>query len=443
MSGTPPRMVGRYVLGESFAAGGMATVHFGLLSGATGFKRVVAIKRMHPSLAADAQARATFLDEARLTSRVQHPNVVPTLDVVEDGQELFLVLEYVHGEALDRLLRASSEKVSPKIAAAVVCATLRGLHAAHEAVGEDRHPLELVHRDLSPPNVMVDVNGVVRVLDFGIARARGRVQSTREGQLKGKLQYLSPEQVHGEASRRSDLFAAGVILFEMLTGKRLFDAPTEAAQLSQVLLCRVPPLSDFGLHEPGLQAVLDRALQREPADRWATAAEMADALEKCGPATQVELAAWVKQFAARTLADRNAKIEALEASAAVVAVGPAPVAVPLARGRSGVPIVVGVVAVVVAAVAGWKVLERPAPSVLVVDAGTPVRTPPPVAVAVVIDAGVDAGAEELDAGVAAPSPRPDAGIKKSTKPPTTKNHCDPPWEIDAEGVKRYKVDCLK
>ena len=194
-----PRLVGRYLLGDAFAAGGMASVHLGVLHGPAGFKRPVAIKRMHAALLGDAGARATLFDEARLTARIHHPHVVQTLDVVEDGEELFLVLEYVHGESFDMLLARVREKgqlCPPRIAAAVIVGALRGLHAAHEAKGEDGQPLEVVHRDLSPHNVLVGADGVARILDFGVAKAVTRAQITRGGQLKWN-------RSHGSAAFRS------------------------------------------------------------------------------------------------------------------------------------------------------------------------------------------------------------------------------------------------
>lgn len=430
-----PRTLGRYLLGPQLAAGGMASVHLGLLNGPVGFKRVVALKRMHAALTGDAAARATLVDEARLTSRIHHPHVVQTLDVVEDQGELFLVLEYVHGQSLDRLLAKARERgpVPTRIVTAVLAGVLRGLHAAHEARGEDGQPLELVHRDLSPHNVMVDTNGVPRVLDFGIARARGRLQGTREGQLKGKLAYLSPEQVHGDASRRSDVFAAGAVLFEALTGRQLFEAASEAALLSQVLLCRVPSLQELGVTAPGLQEILERALQREPDERYATAAQMADALEATGPATAAELAAWVKDLAADVLADRAVAVETLERTQLV-----APSPTPAPRPRAWWLLVPALAAL---GLVGW-LLGRPPPGL---DAGTGAAidagTPPPVLVLVEVPTRDDAGsADEPDAGL--PAVAPDAGRARPPTPKPKKKGCEPPYEIDARGVKRYKVECL-
>lgn len=424
----PPvtRIVGRYVLGGPIAVGGMASVHLGRLDGPVGFRRTVAIKRMLGAFAGSPQARAMLIDEARLAARVQHGNVVQTLDVVEEGDELFLVLEYVHGESLERLLarcRELGRRAPVRVITAVLVGALRGLQAAHEVKGEDGKSLELVHRDLSPHNLIVDVNGVARVLDFGVARARGRLQGTTDGQLKGKLAYLAPEQVHGEASRRSDLFTIGVVLWECLAGRQLFEGANEAALLSQVLRCRVPPLAAEGVNAPGLQAVLDRVLQREPEERFATAAELADALEACGMASASEVAAWVQELAAEVLRERQQLVESL--GSVVVAPG----SPPQRSSRVGPALVV----LVVLALGGawWAARERPVevrvlPSV---DAGVVVEVapPPPPLPAPVIDAG------EL---VVKPL-RPAVGKK-----PVAKTGCKPPYVIDAQGVKRYKVECL-
>src|SRR5688572_13695305 len=164
----------------------MATVHFGRLVGPVGFSRTVAIKRLHERLARDPDFVAMFLDEARLAARIRHPNVVPTFDVVAMEQELFLVMEYVQGDSLSRLMkvvRARNESVDPAFAVTIMTGVLHGLHAAHEATNERGEPLGIVHRDVSPQNVLVGVDGVPRVLDFGVAKAAGRAQTTKDGQL--------------------------------------------------------------------------------------------------------------------------------------------------------------------------------------------------------------------------------------------------------------------
>src|ERR1700709_2034653 len=188
------RVVGRYALYGAIAAGGMATVHLGRLLGPVGFSRTVAIKRLHAQFASDPEFVSMFLDEARLAARIRHPHVVPTLDVVALSGELFLVMDYVHGVSLSKLLREVNMKHIPMpidIVASVLVGALRGLHAAQSAVSERGLPLGIVHRDVSPQNVIVGSDGLARVLDFGVAKASWRIQTTRDGQVKGKLSYMA------------------------------------------------------------------------------------------------------------------------------------------------------------------------------------------------------------------------------------------------------------
>ena len=196
-----PLLVDRYAIYDAIASGGMATVHLGRLIGTAGFLRTVAIKRLHSQFAHDADFTAMFLDEARLASRIQHPNVVSTLDVVMNDNELLLVMEYVRGESLSRLIRRARDRgvpLPPRVVVAIMSGALHGLHAAHEAVDEKGALLGLVHRDMSPQNVLVGTDGVARVLDFGVAKAAGRVHTTRDGDIKGKVLYMPPEQLSAE-----------------------------------------------------------------------------------------------------------------------------------------------------------------------------------------------------------------------------------------------------
>jgi serine/threonine-protein kinase len=280
------RVVGRYALYGGIASGGMATVHLGRLLGPVGFSRTVAIKRLHAQYAQDPEFVSMFLDEARLAARIRHPNVVPTLDVVATKGELFLVMEYVPGESLSRLARAARDKkqrIPQRIVSSIMSGVLHGLHAAHEAKSERGEPLGIVHRDVSPQNVLVGTDGVARVLDFGVAKAAGRTQQTREGQIKGKLSYMAPEQLRGAAvSRQSDIYAAGVVLWELLTGERLFSADNEGALLAKVLEGRIVPPSRYVVTPSsvtigpdamrillGLDEVTLRALQSDPEKRYA------------------------------------------------------------------------------------------------------------------------------------------------------------------------------
>jgi serine/threonine protein kinase len=315
-----PPTVGRYVLHGEIASGGMATVHFGRLQGAAGFSRSVAIKRLHPQFAKDPDFVAMFVDEARLAARIAHPNVVPTLDIVSQENELLLVMEYVRGASLSRLLRTVAqrgERVPPRIAASIVSGMLRGLHAAHQARSEAGEPLHIVHRDVSPQNVLVGTDGIARVLDFGVAKASGRWQSTREGQLKGKIAYMAAEQITtGNVTRQTDLYAAAVVLWETLTSKRLFQAGNEAKLLSMVLDGEVLPPSKAADRVPeGFDAIVLRGLARDPAKRFATAREMASAVEAIvGSATQTEVGEWVERVAADELRERASRIQEIERS---------------------------------------------------------------------------------------------------------------------------------
>ena len=313
---------GRYVIHDEIASGGMATVHLGKILGPFGFTSTVAIKRLHPQLAKDPQFVAMFLDEARLASRVRHPNVVPVLDVFAEDGELCLVMEYVEGESLGKLCRVLQEAqlaVPPPIAVAVATSILHGLHAAHEARDEQGELLGLVHRDVSPQNVIVGVDGVVRLIDFGIAKAAGRCNASRDGELKGKIAYLAPEQVRrGVVNRRTDVYGASVLLWELLTGERLFDGETEGTILARVLDDHVPPPSSLRSELPvALDAITLRGLDRRQDARFESAREMARALEAVvRPASAAEIGEWVQSTAAGALAERQEKLARLEREAA-------------------------------------------------------------------------------------------------------------------------------
>jgi eukaryotic-like serine/threonine-protein kinase len=312
------QIIGRYALFDEIASGGMATVHIGRLLGAVGFSRTVAIKRLHPQFAKDPEFVDMFVDEARVAARIRHPNVVPTLDVVKTEDELFLVMDYVQGESLSRLMRNARRQGRPfeiRVVVPILAGVLHGLHAAHKAKGERGEALHIVHRDVSPQNMLVGVDGVSRVFDFGIAKARGRLQTTREGQIKGKLAYMAPEQLSGEdVGPQTDVYAAGVVLWEALAGRRLFDADHEAALLKQVLDGVQEPPSVHNPEVPeGLDAICMMALESDLGDRFQSARAMAVALEKHGvSASATEVGEWVEGQASNTLqkrADRIAEIE--------------------------------------------------------------------------------------------------------------------------------------
>src|SRR5258708_8509197 len=299
-----PFTVGRYTVYEPFASGGMATVHPGLFSGPAGFSRQVAVKRLRPQYAGDPQFVSMFLDEARLAARIHHPNVVSTLDVIQAEDELLLVMDLVEGVPLSRLLALGTPDVRGKHPAgwsiAIVCSiligVLHGLHAAHEVKNDDGVPLDLVHRDVSPQNILVGSDGVPRILDFGIAKAIGRLQGpTRLGEVKGKVHYLAPEQLSGRATRQSDIYAASVVLWEALTGARLFEGEHEAAVLNQVLRGPVAPPTELVPAIPhSLDEIVMKGLEKNPRKRFETAHEMALALTRAGHLAPARaIAAWV------------------------------------------------------------------------------------------------------------------------------------------------------
>jgi serine/threonine protein kinase len=322
------RLVGRYMIHETIAAGGMATVHFGRLVGPVGFTRTVAIKRLHPQFAQDPEFVAMFIDEARLAARIRHPNVVQTIDVVASGSEVFLVMDYVQGEPLSRLRRFATERergIPLRVVTSILCGVLHGLHAAHEAKSDQGKSLDIVHRDVSPQNILVGTDGIPRVLDFGVAKALGRAHITRDGQLKGKLTYMAPEQLEGNVTRRTDVFAASIVLWETLTGQRLFSGQDEGEVIGKIVgkAMQAPskliqakdrgPIDQAGLDR--LDAVTLRGLARRPEDRFETAREMALALEACfGVASPTEVGQWVDETASGVLDERARRVAEIESS---------------------------------------------------------------------------------------------------------------------------------
>ncbi len=310
--------IGRYAIHREIASGGMASVHFGRLNGPSGFARTVAIKRAHPHLARDKDFADMFMDEARLAARIHHPNVVPMLDVIETPDDLVLVMEYVHGEPVSRLLQAAKEKgepVPPAVAASIIIDTLHGLHAAHDAKSEQGEPLNIVHRDVSPQNILVGVDGISRLVDFGIAKAAGRLHQTRDSSVKGKYAYMSPEQVRGQpVDRLTDIYAASIVFWELLTGERLFLGTSEAETIQKCLMAVVRPASELARDlDPRLDAILARGLARDPADRYSTAREMALEIEACMPAVRPsEVGAWVARTAGEQLVLRGNVLAEIE-----------------------------------------------------------------------------------------------------------------------------------
>ena len=305
------RKLGRYEVLARLASGGMAGVYVARAIGVAGFERLFAIKVLHPHLAHEEEFISMFLDEARLAARIRHPNVVPTLDISDTPDAgFYLVMEYIEGDHLGALLQKAwklGKRLPFPVTLRIVVDALEGLAAAHNLTDESGRNLHLVHRDISPHNVMVSSDGVARITDFGVAKAEVRLSTTREGQFKGKLAYMAPEHAsNGDADQRSDLFSMAIILWESLAGRRLFRAENHAATLNKICLEPVPLLSSVDVGLTPFDALLMKALARDPNDRFQSAEEFAEAIEETattlgGIAKAREVAALVREYAAEKL----------------------------------------------------------------------------------------------------------------------------------------------
>lgn len=299
----------------------MATIHWGRWTGGARFRKVVAIKALHAHLSRDQRLRDMLRDEARMLARIRHPNVLQTIDVVESDEHVFMVTDYIHGATLAQLSRKADRTPVPVpigIALRIVSDTLHGLHAAHEACDENGDPLRIVHRDVSPQNVLVGVDGHARLIDFGVALARGRITHTRTGEIKGKMAYVAPEQLgDAEVDRRADVYGASVVLWQALTGRKLFDA-TDYAQLFAAILREpvAPPSTVNEVIGAELDAIVMRGLARDPERRFATAQDMAEALDALAAhAPRRRVAAWVQHTARARLDAMASTVHAIERAA--------------------------------------------------------------------------------------------------------------------------------
>jgi len=277
--------LGRYELLVPIARGGMARVWAARQHGQRGFQKLVAIKTILPHLAEEPEFERMFLDEARIASGVHHPNVCEIYELGEERRTLYLAMEWVSGDSLARLLRASggTEAIDVRVAARIVADACAGAHAAHELADEDGRPLAVVHRDLSPHNVLLTADGVAKVCDFGVAKALGQLhEQTSVGQLKGKVAYMSPEQVTGsELDRRSDVFSLGCLLYEATTGARPFAGERDHQIMHAIMQNAVkPPSQIVRQYPPALEHIVMRALSPKPILRFPTAERMRFALEE-------------------------------------------------------------------------------------------------------------------------------------------------------------------
>jgi hypothetical protein len=288
-------VLGRYQLLLPIAAGGMAMVWAARMRGTRGFQKTFAVKMMLPSMSTDPHFEQMLLDEAKLASRIRHPHVVEVLDLGDEAGLLYLVMEWVDGEPLSSVLKAvagTNAQMPLAIAVRIIMQACAGLHAAHELHDERGEPALVVHRDVSPQNILVTYGGVAKVTDFGIAKATSREGArTKDSTLKGKTLYMAPEQVlGGDIDRRTDIFALGVLLYLMTTGAHPFQAENELASLAK--LCAegpfTPPSGIRKDYPPLLEGVVMRALAKDPSQRFATANEMARALNAALPPSQRE-----------------------------------------------------------------------------------------------------------------------------------------------------------
>jgi serine/threonine protein kinase len=275
--------IGRYELVYPLGQGGMATVYVGHASGLAGFEKLVAIKVIHPHLVQQRQFVHMFLDEARIAAQILHPNVAAVHDVDEEDGLLYMAGELVRGQSLKALLgraRAEGAPVTEAMAAHIGAKICVGLQAAHELTDADGHRLNLVHRDVSPQNVLVSYAGFVKLIDFGVAHAKGRLSHTEAGMIKGKMGYVSPEQLQTKPlDRRSDLFSVGVVLYEMVTGRHPFPGRTGMERLGRIARGQyVPPRDVEPNLSPDLERIILKSLARDRNQRYQTADEMAEDL---------------------------------------------------------------------------------------------------------------------------------------------------------------------
>src|SRR5690554_3192865 len=322
---SPQPMFGRYELVAHLATGGMAEIFLARERGLAGLERLVVIKRILPTLAGDASFVDMFLREARIIARLSHPNVIQIFELGEENGNYYIAMEYIHGSTV-REMQVLAEKAGSVLPVEVTCSVLdqaaRGLHAAHELRGLDGNPLGLIHRDISPHNLMCTTEGFVKVLDFGVAKASRGVEATHSGHLKGKFAYMSPEQCQGhKLDRRADVFALGIVIWESLTGKRLFKREKDLDMMRAVVQEPSPAPSDYNARVPaGIDRVVLRALHKDREQRYQTAeAFRSDLMQACRDERirygEDILAKYLEELAGVELKSRQATLQdALERS---------------------------------------------------------------------------------------------------------------------------------
>jgi eukaryotic-like serine/threonine-protein kinase len=443
------RTLGRYRLRYHLASGGMGSVYLAQATGAEGFSKWVALKVIHPHVSRDERFVNMFLDEARISARLNHPNICSVFDLGKADDVYFIAMEYLQGEALRVVIERAlaGAHLPTAMVARVASDAARGLHAAHTLADETGRPLNIVHRDVSPQNVFVLYDGVTKVVDFGIASAHDRAVDTTTGEVKGKVAYMAPEQLgQGEIDHRTDVFALGIVLWETTILKRLFKRDTAFKSIAAVLYDPIPAPSSVRPDYPhALEQIVMKALERAPERRWQSMEELADALdeyvERAGAqAGQAQLGRWMKATFAADIAAREAMLrdetslsdqgwlaldappsaaatapflaawEASEATASQraepTAIQPAgPAVAPPARRTLGLAIAAAavVVAALVAGFLGWFIGRHPEPAAAS-SAGAAAsldREP---------DSGRPAGPLRADAGAMRSPERADPGV---------------------------------
>ncbi|MFN0250963.1 MAG: serine/threonine protein kinase [Kofleriaceae bacterium] len=436
----------KYQIVAPLAVGGMAELYLARIRGTAGFERLCVVKRILPQHARDEMFVKMFLDEARLAATLRHPNVIDVYDVGVGEGRYYFVMEYVHGQDLAALMAAArTQKRGLKVGSAIgICiAAAAGLHHAHEQVGPDGKPLKIVHRDISPGNILVSYDGHVKVVDFGIAKAAARATQTTAGGMKGKLCYMSPEQVLASADldHRSDVFSLGVVLYELTTGRALFRGESDYLISMKITSGEITPPSEARPgYDPRLEAIVMKALAMNPRDRWQTAQELQHALEDYARSAQLTTASralgelmrdlfashieeWEQaQRAGRSLADhvrqsvQMAAVDPMTDPYVEIDLAPPPKRSPRWPTFAAVAVLVGVSAGAATLIArsggeSEKVTAESTPG----SATTPLITPVLVPVAVTAPAPAP-----VDAGVAPVAPVPVAPVDDKPKARTKK-----------------------
>jgi len=474
----PGTVLGRYELVQAVAIGGMAEIYLARSQGPQRFEKYVILKRILPHLAVDDRFVEMFLEEARLAATMSHSNVVQVLDFGESAGSFYFTMEYVHGEDARTILKACRKRerrLDIADAITIVSNAAAGLHYAHELVDDHGQPLGVVHRDVSPSNIMVTFDGTVKVADFGIAKATQRSSATNTGTIKGKVSYMSPEQCQGEAlDRRSDVFSLGIVLYELTTGLKLFGGENDLAIMRRIIEKDVaPPSTLVPDYPPALDRIVSRALQRARDDRHASALELQTDLEQfCRSAGHVtsapELAnamqgmfgkrqhPWIGQRQPSVIAMESSAID-WDAESRPTTLAPTPTASPRAGARPHAPsrrppraflLLAGVCALALAGAIVFKTQMRdadPDPEAAIPATGSaatpgspPVATPPSAPPSPLPAATTEPAAQTNAAAASVPTVPTPPTVPTVPTPPTVPTVPTPPTVPNVESTQTEK-----